>query len=76
MGVTSSLIDQGRVTRGQEIEKWIRLNRAENDLNIVIDDNDDDLSGRFEHFLRCNPETGFAQKEIYEQCVRWLREWV
>ncbi|MDZ7806180.1 MAG: HAD domain-containing protein [Gracilimonas sp.] len=66
IGVTPSLIyeNSGKVTRGDEIRRWINenLNTDEMPRYIILDDIDEELSQFGERFIHCDPTIGFADK--------------
>lgn len=64
--VTPSLIyeNSGKLTRGDEIRRWIQehLNPEDIPRYIILDDVDEDLSQFGERFIQCDPQVGFADK--------------
>ncbi|MBD3617529.1 MAG: hypothetical protein HUJ22_13270 [Gracilimonas sp.] len=67
IGVTPSLIyeNSGKVTRGDEIRRWItdNLHTEEIPRYAILDDMDEGLSRFGERFIQCDPEVGLADKE-------------
>ena len=70
--VTPGLLDERRVTRAMEIAAWIKKNDAAKSTHIIIDDVDDGLSAHFEHVIKCDPNTGFADPQLFQKCINIL----
>lgn len=70
IGKTPSLIyNDGSFTRGDEICAWIEENDAHEYLHIILDDKDNGISKRFEHFIQTEESAGFANKEHIKRCL-------
>jgi len=63
----------GPVTRGDEIRAWIDENLEKKQIQfqryIILDDVDDGLTPFGDRFIRCDPKTGFADKEKVKRVV-------
>jgi|AntRauTorckE6833_2_1112554.scaffolds.fasta_scaffold00241_2 hypothetical protein len=72
--VTPSLIyeNSGKVTRGDEIRRWIHdnLDSEEFPRYVILDDMDEGLSPFGERFIHCDPKVGFADKEKVKQIAK------
>jgi hypothetical protein len=74
--VTPSLIyeNSGKITRGDEIRRWIQehLNPEDIPRYIILDDIDEDLSQFGERFIQCDPQVGFADKEKVKRIAKLI----
>jgi len=73
IGITPNLLyERHSSNRGDELQAWIDENDAHSDLHIIIDDNDDGISERFDHYIQTNMNVGFADRELIEKCFKIL----
>lgn len=60
------------VTRGEEIQEWLKRNGEPVDY-VILDDDPNILQQQTAHFVKCDSEDGFANETRYHEAVAILQ---